>query len=125
MQVCTHLMFQDGRAREAVERYVSLIPGSAIESIEGDDGPGQTITFHLGGTPYFAFDSPPMHEFGFTPSTSIFALLDDRADVDRVFGELSSGDGSVLMPVGEYAFNPHYGWCVDQHGVSWQVGLAT
>ena len=65
--VSTHLMFQDGSAREAVERYVELIPGSTIIDVTGPDGPGQTIRFTLASRPFIAFDSPVAHGFGFTP----------------------------------------------------------
>ena len=37
--VSTHLMFQDGSAREAVERYVELIPGSTITDVTGPTAP--------------------------------------------------------------------------------------
>ena len=46
--VSTHLMFQDGSAREAVERYVELIPDSTITEVTGPDGPGQTTQVHAG-----------------------------------------------------------------------------
>jgi len=121
--VSTHLMFQDGSAREAVERYVELIPGSTITDVTGPDGPGQTIRFTLANRPFIAFDSPIGHEFGFTPSMSIFVTCDTSAEVDELFGKLST-DGSVLMPLDDYGFSPRFGWCTDRHGVSWQVGCA-
>ena len=74
--VCTHLMFQDGSAREAVERYVELIPSSTITDVTGPDGPGQTIRFTLANRPFIAFNSPIVHDFGFTPSMSIFVTCD-------------------------------------------------
>ena len=42
MDVLTHLMFQDGRAREAAEWYVSLLPGSRIERVV-ENGEGVTV----------------------------------------------------------------------------------
>ena len=121
--VSTHLMFQDGSAREAVERYVELIPGSTITDVTGPDGPGQTIRFTLANRPFIAFDSPVAHGFGFTPSVSIFVTCDTPDEVDELFGELST-DGSVLMPLDDYGFSPRFGWCTDRHGVSWQIGFA-
>ena len=116
-------MFQDGSAREAVERYVELIPSSTITDVNGPDGPGQTIRFTLANQPFIAFNSPTTHEFGFTPSMSIFVTCDTPDEVDDLFGQLSA-DGSVLMPVDDYGFSPRFGWCTDRHGVSWQVGCA-
>ena len=47
VDVLTHLMFQDGRAREAAEWYVSLVPGSGIERVV-DNGDGRaTVYFTL------------------------------------------------------------------------------
>lgn len=123
MDVLTHLMFQDGTAHEAVRRYVDLIPGSSIDEVVGPDGTGQLLRFTLAGRPFIAFDSPPVHDFGFTPATSNYLLCDTPEDVDEVFAGLSDG-GAVLMPVGEYDFNARYGWCTDRYGVSWQVGLS-
>ena len=79
--VWTHLMFQDGSAREAVARYVELIPGSTITDVTGPDGPGQVIRFTLANRPFIAFDSPTAHEFGFTPSMSIFVTCDTPDEV--------------------------------------------
>ena len=61
--VSTHIMFQDGSAREAVERYVELIPSSTITEVTGPDGPGQTIRFTLADRPFIAFNSPIAHEW--------------------------------------------------------------
>ena len=119
--VWTHLMFQDGSARGAVERYVELIPNSTITDVTGPDGPGQTIRFTLADRPFIAFNSPIAHEFGFTPSMSIFVTCDTPDEVDELFDELRTG-GSVMMPLDDYGFSPRFGWCTDRHGVSWPVG---
>ena len=123
-EVSTHLMFQDGSAREAVERYVELIPSSTITEVTGPDGPGQTIRFTLANRPFIAFNSPVTHGFGFTPAVSIFVTCDTPAAVDELFGELSTG-GSVMMPLDDYGFSPRFGWCADRYGVSWQVGCSS
>jgi predicted 3-demethylubiquinone-9 3-methyltransferase (glyoxalase superfamily) len=47
MNVLTHLMFQDGRAREAAEWYVSLVPGSSIEQVIENEAGGATVYFTL------------------------------------------------------------------------------
>lgn len=121
--VATHLMFQDGSARKAVERYVQLIPNSSITDVAGDDGTGQTIKFKLAGMSFIAFDSPPVHDFGFTPAMSIYVTCDSAVEVDALFGQLSNG-GDVKMPLDDYGFSPRFGWCTDCYGVSWQVGCA-
>ena len=116
-------MFQDGRAREAAEWYVSLVPGSSIERVVDNDGSGATVYFTLAGHGFVAFDSPVRHEFGFTPSTSIFVRCDDQEHVRRLFDRIAS-EGHVLMPVDDYGFSSCFGWAADRYGVSWQIGTA-
>ena len=123
MHVLTHLMFQDGRAREAVDWYVSLVPGSSVERVT-DNGPaGTTVYFTLAGRGFIAFDSPTRHEFDFTPSMSIFLQCDDEEQVRSLFEQIAS-DGRVLMPLDDYGFSSCFGWAADRYGVSWQIGKA-
>ena len=123
MEVLTHLMFQDGRAREAAEWYVTLVPGSAIDRVVESGAGGATVHFTLAGRGFIAFDSPVQHGFDFTPSTSIFVWCEDEQEVRRLFDAVSEL-GGVLMPVGDYGFSSCFGWATDRYGVSWQVGLA-
>jgi predicted 3-demethylubiquinone-9 3-methyltransferase (glyoxalase superfamily) len=122
VDVLTHLMFQDGRAREAVDLYVGLVPGSAVDRVV-DAGGSATIDFTLGGRPFIAFDSPVRHDFDFTPSMSIFVRCDSDDEVGAIFEPLAAG-GEVKMPVGDYGFSSCFGWVVDRYGVSWQIGTA-
>jgi predicted 3-demethylubiquinone-9 3-methyltransferase (glyoxalase superfamily) len=116
-------MFQDGRAREAAEWYVSLVPGSCTERVI-DNGDGRaTVYFTLAGRDFIAFDSPIAHEFDFTPSMSIFVRCDDEEQVRHLFDRIAT-DGAVQMPVGDYGFSSCFGWATDRYGVSWQVGKA-
>jgi predicted 3-demethylubiquinone-9 3-methyltransferase (glyoxalase superfamily) len=123
MKVLTHLMFQDGRAREAAEWYVSLVPGSTVERVGENDGGGATVHFTLADREFIAFDSPTPHDFDFTPSTSIFVRCADEGEVRSLFEQLAEG-GDVKMPVGDYGFSSCFGWTSDRYGVSWQVALA-
>lgn len=123
MDVLTHLMFQDGRAREAAEWYVSLVPGSSIEQ-SIDDGAGRaTVYFTLAGRGFIAFDSPVRHEFDFTPSMSVFVRCEREDEVRALFEPIAS-DGRVLMPLDDYGFSSCFGWAADRYGVSWQIGTA-
>ena len=81
MNVITHLMFQDGRAREAAEWYVTLVPNSRVDRVE-DHGPGGTsVYFTLADRGFIAFESPVKHAFGFTPSMSIFVQCEEAGEV--------------------------------------------
>ena len=123
MEVLTQLMFQDGRAREAAEWYVSHVPGSAIERVSEDGAGGATVHFTLAGSRFIAFDSPQPHGFGFTPSTSVFVRCDDAEQVRVLFDRIAAG-GDVLMPLADHGFSSCFGWATDRYGVSWQVGTA-
>jgi predicted 3-demethylubiquinone-9 3-methyltransferase (glyoxalase superfamily) len=116
-------MFQDGRAREAAEWYVSLLPKSGIERVIEDGAGGVTVYFTLADRPYIAFDSPTRHDFDFTPAMSIFVRCDDDDEVHRLFGALAVG-GDVKMAVADYGFSSCFGWTTDRYGVSWQIGRA-
>jgi predicted 3-demethylubiquinone-9 3-methyltransferase (glyoxalase superfamily) len=123
VDVLTHLMFQDGRAREAAEWYVSLVPGSSIERVSENGAGGATVYFSLAGRGFVAFDSPVQHEFGFTPSMSVFVRCDDEEQVRALFDPIAS-EGQVMMPLGDYGFSSCFGWASDRFGVSWQIGTA-
>jgi predicted 3-demethylubiquinone-9 3-methyltransferase (glyoxalase superfamily) len=123
MNVLTHLMFQDGRAREAAEWYVSLVPGSSTERVIDNGAAGATVYFTLAGRDFIAFDSPTRHGFDFTPSMSIFVRCDDEEQVRLLFDQIAAA-GDVKMPLDDYGFSSCYGWATDRYGVSWQIGIA-
>jgi predicted 3-demethylubiquinone-9 3-methyltransferase (glyoxalase superfamily) len=122
VDVLTHLMFQDGRAREAADWYVSLVPGSTIERVTDNDGRA-TVYFTLADREFIAFDSPVRHEFDFTPSMSIFVCCEHEDEVRALFEQIAGG-GRVMMPLGDYGFSSCFGWAADRYGVSWQIGTA-
>jgi predicted 3-demethylubiquinone-9 3-methyltransferase (glyoxalase superfamily) len=70
VDVLTHLLFQDGRAREAAGWYVSLVPRSRVDRVIDDGVGGATVHFTLADRGFIAFDSPVRHQFDFTPSMS-------------------------------------------------------
>ena len=123
VDVLTHLMFQDGRAREAAEWYVSLVSGSSIERVTDNGAGSATVYFTLADRGFIALDSPTRHEFDFTPSMSIFVRCDEEEQVRLLFDQIAS-DGDVKMPVDEYPFSSCFGWATDRYGVSWQIGKA-
>lgn len=127
--VTTFLMFQGKQAEEAIRFYVDLFPNSAVDSIvlngPGEMGPEGTVKlaeFTLAGRKFRAIDSPPVHDFGFTPSISLFVDFEDRAAFDAACSRLSEG-GTLLMPPGEYGFSTVFAWLNDRFGVSWQLNV--
>ncbi len=129
VRVTPFLMFT-GNAEQAMQLYTSVFPDSEIESIEryapgepGAEGTVKTASFRLGNQRVRCIDSPPVHDFGFTPSFSIFVDFQSAEDVDQAFAKLSDG-GQVMMPLDAYPFSSRFAWCSDRFGVSWQLNLA-
>ena len=127
--VTPFLMFV-GAAEEAMNFYISLFEDSRIDHIErygsGEPGPEGTVKladFVVGGQRFRCIDSPIKHEFGFTPSISIFVECESETELDSTFTKLSSG-GAVLMPPDNYGFSTKFAWVNDRFGVSWQLNLA-
>ncbi len=128
-QVLPFLMFQ-GEAGPALDLYTSLFDDARVHELTrwGADGAGvegtvQGATFSIAGQVFRCFDSPPVHDFGFTPSFSIFVETASEEELDRLFAGLSEG-GAVLMEPGDHGFSRRFGWVNDRFGVSWQLNLA-
>lgn len=130
--ILTFLMFSGenhGKARQAIDFYVSLFPEALIERIdlwgadEGQpEGTVKTAIFVLKGRRFMASENTAPHAFNFTPSMSLFVECDTVEEVDRLFAALSDG-GNVMMPLGDYGFSRRFGWAADRFGVSWQIHL--
>ena len=123
------LMFE-GRAEEAMNFYVSLIPGSEIKSIArygpgqpGPEGSVMVATFTVAGQAVMCSDSFVKHGFTFTPSSSLFVECESEDEVRRLSSALAEG-GAELMPLGNYGFSRQFAWVNDRFGVSWQLNLA-
>lgn len=126
--VTPFLMF-DGVAEEAMTFYVSLLGRSEIAQIDrygpgeqGAEGSVMRAEFVLAGQRFMCIDSPVKHDFGFTPSMSIFVDCESDKELQDAFDRLSSG-GTVLMPLASYGFSAKFGWVNDRYGVSWQLNL--
>lgn len=128
-KVTPFLMFQGGKAEEAMNYYTSLIEDSAIESIvrygpgeNGEEGTVMQALFSLKGQEFMCIDSAPVHNFTFTPSFSIFLTCDSEDELTYLYENLLA-DGEALMPLDNYGFSKKFGWVNDKFGVSWQINL--
>src|SRR5699024_9991354 len=115
-KVTPFLMFQDGKAEEAMKYYISLIEDSEIANIVkyganelGPEGTVMQATFTLKGQEFMCIDSHIEHQFSFTPSFSIYVTCDSEEEVDKLYQGISK-DGQVLMPLGDYGFSKKFGW---------------
>lgn len=128
-KVIPFLMFQEGKAEEAMNFYTSLIEDSEITTLVryganegGDEGTVMQATFTLKGQEFMCIDSNIKHEFSFTPSFSIYVTCNTEDEIRNLYERLSEG-GQALMPLDDYGFSKKFGWLNDRFGVSWQLNL--
>jgi predicted 3-demethylubiquinone-9 3-methyltransferase (glyoxalase superfamily) len=124
------LMFQDKNAEEAINFYVSLFADGKINEIAryganqgGPEGTVMVASFTVAGQVVKCSDSPVRHQFGFTPSISLFVECESEAEIERLNMALSE-NGQALMPIDNYGFSRRFAWLQDRFGVSWQINLA-
>ncbi|MDO5528265.1 MAG: VOC family protein [Paracoccus sp. (in: a-proteobacteria)] len=112
MKLRTQIMFQ-GEMEDAITLWSRAFPDAQREGTN----PCRLL---IAGQELALFDSPPMHEFTFTPSISLLVECESEAELSRL-AEILAGGGAVLMPQGAYDFSPCYIWLTDRFGVSWQL----
>lgn len=123
------LMFQ-GDASAALDLYERVFEDFSVRDIQRkagkdgqQDGEIERATITVAGQDIMVYDSPPVHDFSFTPSISIFLECEDEAELDRLASALSD-DGTVMMPADDYGFSRKFAWVADPFGVSWQLNLS-
>lgn len=128
-KIATFLTFQKNDAEEAMNFYVSLFENAKIIDIErwGAEGPAKEGTimqavFEINGHRFMVSDSPPIHNWDFTPAVSIYMECENQAEIERLFSKLSE-NGDVAMPLNSYGFSQKFAWIIDRFGVSWQLNL--
>jgi predicted 3-demethylubiquinone-9 3-methyltransferase (glyoxalase superfamily) len=126
MKATPFLMFQ-GEAKSALALYREAFPDfEELLLQEHQDGAqaGQIAMarIRIGGLEIMLNDSPPVHAFTFTPSTSTFIDCDDEDQLRRLAEVLGDG-GGVMMPIDNYGFSSLFTWVADRFGVSWQLNL--
>lgn len=119
----TFFMFQ-GRCAEALEFYAATLPETRILSLDRKpDGTVAMARLLIAGLEVMANDSPPVHDFTFTPSISTFLGVEAADQVDALAAALSV-EGKVMMPADNYGFSRRFAWVQDRFGVSWQINAA-
>jgi len=109
-KVRTCLFFGE-KGEEAAEYYVSLLPGSRMETVVRPvpDGPVLAAEFTLAGSPYMVLNGNPQVESSHL--TSISVLTEDQVETDRLWQALLEGGGE----------EGQCGWLKDRYGVHWQI----
>jgi predicted 3-demethylubiquinone-9 3-methyltransferase (glyoxalase superfamily) len=104
-------------AETAARFYVSLVPGSSLDTIQRSPGdwPGGKagdvilVTFTLGGQRFQALNGGEPVSYGTAASISV--LCPDQTEVDRLWTALTADGGAEIM----------CGWLRDRWGVPWQI----
>lgn len=122
------LMFQGGRAEEALNFYCETIRDSRIINVEhyrpgepGKEGSFKLAHASIGGLEVMVFESLVEHAFTFTPSFSLFVTCRSEQEFEAMISALQTGE--FLMPPDNYGFSRRFAWLNDRFGVSWQVDL--
>lgn len=127
--IATFFTFQQGDAEEAMNFYMSLFEDTQLVDVKrwGKEGPGKEgsimhASFTLNGKLYMCSDSPPIHDWDFTPAVSNYVECKDESELETLFTKLSQ-DGQVMMPLNNYGFSQKFGFVEDRFGISWQLNL--
>lgn len=138
MQKIVPNLWFDHNAAEAAAFYASVFPNARVTDTQFYPNEGLldfqaefagkelTVAFEIDGYSFIAINAGP--EFQVNPSVSFMLNFDPSRDgnarehLDALWAGLCEG-GVVMMPLGEYAHSPHYGWVQDRFGISWQLIL--
>ena len=107
----------DGKAEEAANFYVSLLPDSRVDNVwrspadtpSGPEGMVLLVDFTVAGQQLQGLDGGS--DFHFNEAVSLVIECEDQAEVDRLWDALTA-DGGEAGPCG---------WLKDRYGLSWQI----
>lgn len=111
----TCLWFTPDEAAKAIELYTELIPNTRVvrsESLTNDQqeaGEVRIWELEIAGTTFHAMASDRPE--GFSMAHSMWLVVDDQAELDRVWDGFLAAGGKELQ----------CGWIVDPFGLQWQV----
>ena len=129
-RVSPYINFQ-GRAREALEHYQSLLGGSlnlwalSAEGAPGPAGPDDRVMegrlFFEGGT-IVGTDGHPDYPAQAGDNWAVALIGSDRERLARAFEGLAER-GRVKGPLSATPWGAEVGWLTDRFGVSWMVSI--
>ena len=117
MSKITPCLWFDGKAEEAANFYVSLLPDSRVDKVvrapcdypAGSAGDVLTVDFTLAGHKFVGLTGGP--EFKFNEAVSFQIHTEDQAETDRLWDALIEGGGQPVA----------CSWLRDRYGLSWQI----
>ena len=117
MAKITPCLWFDGKAEEAAEFYVTLLPDSHVDKVwrspadtpSGPAGMVLTVDFTVAGQRFQGLNGGP--DFRFNEAISFVIECEDQTEVDRLWDTLTANGGEP---------GP-CGWLKDRFGMSWQI----
>jgi predicted 3-demethylubiquinone-9 3-methyltransferase (glyoxalase superfamily) len=117
MSKITSCLWSNGKAEEAANFYVSLLPNSRIDKVQrsvmdypgGKAGSVLVVEFTLAGQSFMVLNGGMDVEYTHAVSFSVDCA--DQAEVDRLWDALSADGGAPIQ----------CGWVRDRYGLSWQI----
>jgi len=117
MSKITPCLWSNGKAEEAANFYVSLLPDSRITKVQravmdypgGKAGSVLVVEFTLAGHSFMVLNGGM--DFEYTHAVSFSVDCADQAEVDRLWAALSAEGGAPVA----------CGWVKDRYGLSWQI----
>ena len=121
----------DGKRREAMEFYQSVLGGELTVNTfgeYGDEGPSKDGVMHAqletpSGFTLMASDTPPGMPLDEGPTVSISLSGDDADELRRFWEGLSEG-AQVTMPLEKQMWGDEFGMLTDRFGMQWMVNIA-
>jgi len=134
IEINAYLSF-DGTCREAFERYQKVFRGKIESSFTFGETPAAEhvpaeardrimhTTLKIGNHAIMGSDTPPGQPYEAPRGIYVSINLDETAEAERIFRELSEG-GQVVMPIEKTFWAERFGMTVDQFGTPWMVNCA-
>jgi predicted 3-demethylubiquinone-9 3-methyltransferase (glyoxalase superfamily) len=104
----TPFLWFDSQAEEAATFYVSIFNNSSITQVMRAGDRVMGVNFVLEGQAFHSLNGGP--HYSFTPAISLYVDCETQAEVDALWGKLSSDPTSERC-----------GWLKDKYGLSWQI----
>lgn len=132
-----YLVF-DGRAKEAIEFYESVLGANVTGVMTFGDGPSnpefpipeeaknRIMNAHLkiGASEMMLSDTFPGQPIMIGNHVTVAVIIESADETKEIFEKLAIG-GEIGMPLQKTFWSPAYGAVIDKFGVSWQVSAAS
>ena len=130
LKLVTYLAF-DGQCEAAFKFYEKVLRGKILAMFRAADAPPEVprmpgmenhimhARLQVGDQLLMGGDAPKQH-FSKPQGFSANISVDDPAEADRIFKELSDG-AKVMMPIGETFWARRFGMLIDKFGTPWMV----